>query len=68
MIEATAHPLKSKITERGWTLWQLRLKLQWGQGRQASYIEQRLSRYLTGVESMPADLEAELTALLRNEG
>jgi len=58
-LEIRPHPLKSLIL-KSYRLWQLRKLL----GGRPS--EGQLSRFLNGIDPMPAELEASLKKLLEN--
>lgn len=60
-IEIKPHPLKTPIL-KNYRLWQVRKLL----GGKPS--EGKLCRYLNGIDEMPADLEAQLNALLKPAG
>jgi hypothetical protein len=58
ILSPTPHELRWKLQEAGLTLWQVRKAL----GGAPS--EFKLSRYLTGIDPMPGDLEKKLHELI----
>ena len=57
--EATPHPLKKDVQERGIKLWQLK------QMTGTRYPEPRLSRFLNGIEPMPETFERQIMDVLK---